>query len=203
MSVDVRPSSNVRINFGPGWSRLHDTEQYLRTVADPLAAGTYGRRYVLATLTQTTLSLDTRVDITVSPTLSFVMYSQPFVSAGRYEGLKEFLTPGRFDFAVYGVDRGSISYDDAGLRYTIDPDGGGPAAAFAVGQPNFNVRSLRGNAVVRWDYRSGSSVYFVWQQQRSDAEQVGDFATRRDVSAIFRTVPTNVFLVKATFWMGS
>ena len=58
-------------------------------------------------------------------------------------------------------------------------------------------------AVVRWDYRSGSSVYFVWQQQRSDFEQIGDFATRRDVSAIFRTVPTNVFLVKATYWMGS
>ena len=56
---------------------------------------------------------------------------------------------------------------------------------------------------VRWDYRPGSSVYFVWQQQRSDAEQLGDFATRRDVGAIFRTVPTNVFLVKATYWMGS
>jgi hypothetical protein len=71
-----------------------------------------------------------------------------------------------------------------------------------VNQPNFNVRSLRGNAVVRWDYRPGSAVYFVWQQERSDAERIGDFKARRDVGAIFRTVPSNVFLVKATYWIG-
>ena len=203
VSVDMRPRSNVHLNFGPSWSRLHDTEQYLRTIADPLATNTFGKRYVMGALTQTTVSLDTRVDITVSPTLSFVMYAQPFVSTGRYEGIKEFLTPGGYDFAVYGADRGTLSYDAAAARYTIDPDGVGPAASFVLGQPNFNVRSLRGNAVVRWDYRPGSSVYFVWQQQRSDFEQVGEFDARRDVGAIFRSVPTNVFLVKGTYWIGS
>ena len=30
----------------------------------------------------------------------------------------------------------------------------------------------------------------------------GDFDGRRDVGAIFRTIPTNVFLVKATYWIG-
>jgi hypothetical protein len=74
--------------------------------------------------------------------------------------------------------------------------------SFTVAQPNFNVRSLRGNAVVRWDYRPGSSVYLVWQQQRSGFAPIGDFDGRRDVGAIFRTVPTNVFLVKATYWIG-
>ena len=202
-SLDMRPSSNVRVNFGPSWSRLHDTEQYLRTVADPLATNTYGKRYVLATLTQTTVSLDTRMDVTISPTLSFVMYAQPFVSTGRYEGIKEFLTPGRYDFAEYGRDRGTITYDPAAARYTIDPDAAGPAPSFTVNQPNFNVRSLRGNAVARWDYRPGSSLYFVWQQQRTDFQQVGEFDARRDVGAIFRTVPTNVFLVKATYWLGA
>jgi hypothetical protein len=71
-----------------------------------------------------------------------------------------------------------------------------------VSQPNFSVRSLRGSAVMRWDYRPGSSLHFVWQQQRSDFAQVGDFDTRRDVGAIFRTVPTNVFLLKGTYWIG-
>jgi hypothetical protein len=56
--------------------------------------------------------------------------------------------------------------------------------------------------VVRWDYRPGSSVYFVWQQQRSGFAPIGDFDGRRDVGAIFRTVPTNVFLMKATYWIG-
>jgi hypothetical protein len=169
-------------------------------VADPLATNTYGRRYVLATLTQNTLSLDTRMDVTLSPTLSFVMYVQPFVSAGSYGDYKELALPGTYQFNRYGPSQ--ISYDAANAQYVIDPDGTGGAPSFTVNQPNFNVRSLRGNAVMRWDYRPGSSLYFVWQQERSGFEPIGTFDGRRDVDAIFRTVPTNVFLVKATYWIG-
>ena len=202
VSISARPSSNVHLSFNPSWSRLHDTEQLVKTTADPLATDTYGQRYAFASLTQTTLSLDTRVDVTVSPRLSFVMYAQPFVSTGRYEDYKEFLTPGEYAFAHYGIDRGTITYDPNAQQYTVDPDGAGLAPSFTINQPNFNVRSLRGNAVIRWDYRPGSSVYFVWQQQRSDFDRIGEFDSRRDVGAIFRTVPTNVFLLKATYWIG-
>jgi uncharacterized protein DUF5916/cellulose/xylan binding protein with CBM9 domain len=200
LSFDTRPSANVHLNFGPSWSRLHDTEQPIRSVNDPLAIETYGRRYVLATLTQNTLSLDTRMDVTLSPTLSFVMYVQPFVSAGSYGDYKELARPGTYQFNRYGVDQ--IDYDATNAQYVIDPDGTGAAPSFTVSQPNFNVRSLRGNAVVRWDYRPGSSLYFVWQQERSDFAPIGEFDGRRDVDAIFRTIPTNVFLVKATYWIG-
>jgi hypothetical protein len=199
-SLDLRPSSNVHVNFGPSWTRLHDTEQLVRTVVDPLATNTYGRRYVMAALNQSTLSLDTRVDVTISPTLSFVAYVQPFVSAGKYSGYKELAKPATYQFNEYGISQ--ISYDEANAQYLIDPDGTGPASRFTVSQPDFDIRSLRGNAVMRWDYRPGSSLYFVWQQERSGFEPIGDFDGRRDVSAIFRTVPTNVFLVKATYWIG-
>jgi len=199
-SLDVRPSSNVHVNFGPSWTRLHDTEQLVRTVVDPLATSTYGRRYVMAALNQNTLSLDTRVDVTISPTLSFVAYVQPFVSAGKYSGYKELARPATYQFNTYGVSQ--ISYDEANAQYLIDPDGTGAAPRFTVSQPDFDIRSLRGNAVMRWDYRPGSSLYFVWQQERSGFEPIGNFDGRRDVSAIFRTVPTNVFLVKATYWIG-
>ena len=130
------------------------------------------------------------------------MYVQPFVSAGSYNDFKELLAPGTDTFARYGTERGAIAYDAANARYTVDPDGAGSAPSFTIAQPDFNVRSLRGNAVVRWDYRPGSSLYFVWQQQRSDFEPLGNFDGRRDVGAIFRTIPTNVFLVKATYWLG-
>ena len=202
ISEDMRPSSNIHFSFSPTWSRLYDTEQLARSVADPIATATYGRRYVLAALTQNTLSLDTRVDVTLSPTLGFVMYVQPFVSTGSYNDYKELNAPGTYSFARYGTERGTITYDATNSRYVIDPDAAGSAPSFTIGQPNFNVRSLRGNAVLRWDYRPGSSVYAVWQQQRSDFAPIGEFDRRRDVGAIFRTVPTNVFLVKATYWIG-
>ncbi|MEO7455135.1 MAG: DUF5916 domain-containing protein [Gemmatimonadaceae bacterium] len=201
-SVDMKPSSNIRINFSPAYNRLFDTEQLVRTVVDPLATSTYGRRYVIGALSQSTLSLETRLDITLTPQLSFVTYIQPFVSTGHYDDYKELLTAGTYSFSRYGSQRGSLTYDAANARYTVDPDGAGPAPAFTISSPDFNVRSLRGNAVLRWDYRPGSALYFVWQQQRSDFAPIGEFEARRDVGAIFRTVPTNVFLLKATYWMG-
>ena len=102
---------------------------------------------------------------------------------------------------MYGRDRGTITKNPSG-SYTVDPDGAGAATAFQIGDPNFNVRNLRGNAVVRWEYRPGSALFFVWQQERSGFEPLGEFNGRRDVGAIFRTVPTNVFLMKATYWIG-
>jgi hypothetical protein len=171
-------------------------------VSDPLAVSTFGRRYVFADLHQTTLSMDTRVEWTFTPVLTLQVYAQPFVSAGEYTKFKEFTAPRTYDFAVYGTDRGTIARSANSGAYTVDPDGAGPAPTFTFGDPNFNVRNLRGNAVLRWEYRPGSALFVVWQQQRSDFEPIGTFDASRDIGAIFRTVPTNVFLVKATYWIG-
>lgn len=203
MSFDMRPSSTVHVTLGPELSVSRSTAQYLAAVPDPLATATFGRRYVFANLRQTTLSAEARIEWTLTSQLSLQTYVQPFVSSGAFSAIKEFARPGTYDFAVYGRDRGTIAYDPATRAYTVDADGTGPSQPFAIGNPDFNIRSLRGNAVLRWEYRPGSALFFVWQQQRSGYAPDGDFATGRDVGAIFRTVPTNVFLIKATYWMGS
>jgi hypothetical protein len=79
---------------------------------------------------------------------------------------------------------------------------GEPAGAFQIGDPNFNVRSLRGNAVLRWEYRPGSTLFLVWQQQREGAEAFGSFEFSRDANAIFRQRPDNIFVIKASYWIG-
>jgi hypothetical protein len=201
MNVDWRPTTSLRIRFQPNWSGGKSTGQFVRSVADPLAASTFGRRYVFSDIHQTTLAMDTRVEWTFTPTLSLQMYAQPFVASGRYENFKEFEKPRTYDFAVYGKDRGTITRSQSGV-YSVDPDGPGAASAFQFGDPNFNVRNLRGNAVLRWEYRPGSALFFVWQQERSGFSPIGDFSAGRDIGDIFKTQPTNVFLIKATYWLG-
>jgi len=83
--------------------------------------------------------------------------------------------------------------------YTVDPGNG---STFAFGDPNFNFRSLLGNAVARWEYRPGSTLYFVWQQTRTDVEPFGDFQFSRDYSGLIHHAPENVFAIKATYWIG-
>lgn len=201
LQFDSRPTSYVHVNVAPTLSTLQSTDQYVQTVTDANAAATYGARYVFANLKQTTLSLDTRVDWTFTPTLTLQVYAQPFVSAGRYTSLKQLQAPKTYQFAVYGQDAGTETFSNG--VYTIDPDGAGPSAPFTVGDPNFNLRSLHGDAVLRWEYRPGSELFLVWQQERSGFDpSVSDFEFDRDAGAIFRAQPTNVFLVKLTYWLG-
>ena len=202
VSAAMRPTTSLRITVGPGLSIDKNTSQYIRGVNDVAATSTFGRRHVFADLRQVTLSMDTRVEWTLSPRLSLQTYVQPFVAAGSYSNFKEFRRPRAFEFDVYGVDKGTITRDATTQSYTVDPDGAGASPSFGFSDPRFNIRSLRGNAVLRWEYRPGSALYFVWQQQRESFEPIGEFETGRDVGAIFRTVPTNIFLVKATYWFS-
>jgi hypothetical protein len=140
--------------------------------------------------------------------LSFQMYAQPFASAGKFKGFKELAQPATQNYFVYGRDNGStvtpVADPSTGniASYTVDPDGAGAAPSFSVNNPDFRTHSLRGNAVVRWEYRPGSALYFVWQQERSDFLPFeGDFQTRRETMAIFGR-PSNVFLVKASYWFA-
>ena len=208
LGLTLRPSSSVLVTVSPEINKLHNTIQFVDNSVDPLAASTYGRRYVFADLYQTTLSATIRTDWTLSPFLSFQLYAQPFASTGRYKGFKELSTPGTQDYLVYGQDNGStiapVADPTTGntVSYDIDPDGSGVAPAFSVGNPDFRTHSLRGNAVVRWEYRPGSALYFVWQQQRSDYLPFeGDFRTHREIASVFGQ-PSNVFLVKATYWFA-
>ena len=200
VSAAVQPAPNIRFSFEPNFTRLRNVSQFVRGVTDPAATETFGRRAVFATVDVHELALDTRLAWTFSPSVSLQLYLQPLVSTGAYSDYKEFRTPGTFDFDVYGRDRGTIARDEGG--FTVDPDGAGAASPFTFPDQNFNFRSLLANVVFRWEYRPGSTLFVVWQQSRSGAAGIGDFSFRRDFDAVFSNPATNVFAVKATWWLG-
>ncbi|HEV2147209.1 MAG TPA: DUF5916 domain-containing protein [Longimicrobiaceae bacterium] len=203
-SVDVRPRANLRVRLSPAVTLEHDTDQYFGAVARPADdPATFGRRYVFADIDQTTLSLGTRVEWTFTPRLSLQLYAAPYIRAGDYVAFKEFLRPGGFDFAVYGRDVGTVTRDDATGVYRVDPDAEeGSARPFTFREPDFTFLSLRGNAVLRWEYRPGSAVFLVWQQDRERTDSFGDFEIGRDPGALFREPARHVLLLKATYWIG-
>jgi hypothetical protein len=190
-----RPSLDMAIGPSLGWDKSN--AQFLGRITDPAATRTYGSRYLFANVDQTTLSLDTRVNYTFSPTLSLQVFMQPFIASGRYGAAKEFAEPGEYKFLVYGRDVGQIS------NGRIYPNGtANPAVSFAVPDPNFNVRSLRGNAVMKWDWRPGSTMYVAWQQTRNSFQPIGEFRFGHDIDQLFGSVPDNIFLVKVSYWLN-
>ena len=203
-SLDVRPRTNLRLRLAPAVTVQLDTDQYFGAVARPADdPATFGRRYVFADLEQTTVSLETRLEWTFTPRLSLQFYAAPYVQAGDYVAFKEFLRPGRYDFAVYGRDVGTLVRNDATGVYRLDPDGeAGSARPLTFREPDFTFLSLRGNAVLRWEYRPGSALFLVWQQDRERTDPYGDFEIGRDPGALFGEPARHVLLVKATYWIG-
>lgn len=201
LGITLKPSPSITVSTGPAVSRTHALAQYVTAVVDPSAAATYGTRYVFSNLEHTEVSLTTRLSAIFTPTLSLQIYAQPLLSVGGYRGFKELAAPRTFSFARYGTDAGSIGYDPATGTYAVDPDGSGAAPGFSFGNPDFNFKSLRVNAILRWEWRLGSTLYVVWTQQRQGDDHPGDFALGRDARALFGAPADNVFMVKVAYWV--
>jgi hypothetical protein len=79
------------------------------------------------------------------------------------------------------------------------------ASAFTINNPDQNNRSFRSNVVLRWEWRPGSLLFLVWQQNRatpfpSGANVVGDRAGVGDLFSSLSEVGDNIFAVKMTLW---
>jgi hypothetical protein len=55
--------------------------------------------------------------------------------------------------------------------------------------------------VLRWEWRPGSTLFVVWQQNRDARETVGSRVGLGDVFRSINAPGSNIFLVKTSFWM--
>ncbi len=197
--VTWKPRTNISLSASPSYTWRYSNGEWVTSVVDPLKAETYGTRYVLADIVQKTLPVEIRLNWTFTPRLSLQAYLQPFVGSGDYRRFKELKAARTFDFDFFGeADGSTISFADG--VYTVDPDcPGGPAPSFTFRDPDFRLRSLRGTVVLRWEYRPGSMLYFVWTQSRADTSLDGAHDLWDDLGAIFRAPGENIFLLKFTY----
>ncbi len=177
LNVEWRVASRFSMSLGPNYVHRNDDQQWVSNAGAFLSDTTH---YTFAHLRQKTFGMTTRANWTVSPTLSFQFYGQPFISTGAFTDWRE-------------LDRPRARTYDARFR----PYGGG------ANPPGFNVKQFNSNAVVRWEYRPGSALFVVWQQGRAQhALNPGTFELRRDVRDLFRAHPDNTLLVKASWWLN-
>ena len=196
--VLFRPSSRWQFSVEPEYFRLHDTRQYVSQQAGGSAA-TYGTRYIFGTIDQSTISAQFRLNYTVTPDLTIELYAEPFASSGQYSDIGELARARTNDLRLYGTDGSTITEleDSEGNPYFQVTDG---ADTFALA-PNFNVLSFRSNLVVRWEWRPGSTVFLVWQQNRSDA---GDPRRRAGLGSFFDSFGAegeNFLALKISYWL--
>jgi hypothetical protein len=199
--LTYRPSKALSLSLGVEYDVGWGAAQYVAQVEDSTAPATLGNRYVFAGLRQRSLDASLRVNATFSRALSLQLYALPFTFIGDYSGFKELAARRTYSFNTYGRDNGS-TIAEADNQVTVDPDGAGPASSFTLDNPDFRSRSLRINAVLRWEYRAGSTVYLVWSQTRSGDFIDGNVGLVHDIrQAVFLDRPTNVLLLKVNAWL--
>jgi hypothetical protein len=210
--LGLRPSSQLTIDVQPRFSVQTEGSQYVGSTSTLAYQPTYGRRYLFGELERKTFSLETRVDYTFSPSLSFQLYAQPLISSGEYVAYKQLASAGTYDFVAF--QQGQATTTDGTVACTggticrtgdrrqyVDFDGDG-RTDYNFSDRNFNVRSLIGNAVLRWEYRPGSTVFLVWQRQQEGDGVTGDFDFGRDVDALWGAPADNRFIIKVNYWLG-
>src|SRR5688572_2493511 len=175
--VTFQPGSRWELSLNPGYEREVGTQQYVSTLSDGRPE-TFGSRYVFAHIDRSTYSTEVRLNYTFKPDLNLDFYAEPFAASGRYSSFGELAAP-----------RGR-------LLLPIGPDGP------AIGDRDFNVQSLRSNLVLRWEWRPGSTLYLVWQQDRAAEEMIGRRATLGDMFGSVGASGDNFFAVKMTYWFS-
>jgi hypothetical protein len=211
LELTLRPAPSWEFELQPQYSAEIEPAQYVTSTEDDSFTATFGRRYLFSDLERRSFSLETRVNVAFSPTLTLQLFAQPLISSGNYLSYKQLMQPRSFQFDVFSEGMAAPGGDDVtcsdgrtcvddGSRYVdFDADG---STDLSFSDRAFNIRSLRMNTVLRWEYRPGSTIFLVWQQSRSSRENIGTFDLDRDFNSLWGIEPENLFIVKFTYWLG-
>lgn len=176
LGSDLRLASRYSMSIGASWDSRTDDQQWIGNYGAFLSDTT---RYTFARLKQNTIGITARANWTATPRLSLQVYAQPFISSGDFANWRQLTAPSAREYAA---------------RWSPYGNGTNPTG--------FNFRQFNSNAVLRWEYRPGSTLFFVWQQGRASNDVNGDFRVARDYRDLFRAHPDNTLLIKASYWFN-
>jgi hypothetical protein len=194
--ITMQPAPQLQLSISPEYERRIDTQQYVSTLAGGGPA-TFGGRYLFADVDRSTYATQIRLTYIFKPDLTLDFYAEPFAASGRYDDIGELAAARTRLRRVYGTD-GTIltTLADGSQRVT---DG---TSSFTLRSRDFNVQSFRSNLVLRWEWRPGSTLYLVWQQDRSAEEALRDRTSVADMFSSFGRPGDHFFAIKTSFWFS-
>jgi hypothetical protein len=178
--------------------RAISSRQYVATFGGGGPA-TYGSRYVFSWIDQSTFLMQLRANYTLGPELTLELYGEPFAASGKYHGFGDLTAARSFVLNEYSADTAAAhSFIRWGTDSITFKD---PAGRVTVSNPDFNLLSFRSNAVLRWEWRPGSTLYLVWAQDRSGFNPSGKLVGFGDLFDSFGARGDNFLAVKISYWI--
>ena len=198
-SLGVRPGPQWQLTLTPNYLTSRDPRQYVGTTTDARRTETFGSRYQFATIDFHEFTLSTRLNYAFSPDLTLEMFVEPYAASGSFAGFGELARPRSRELLGYGP--GEVVGGEHVFAISSRDAGRLAADTIVVNAPDFNERSLRTNAVLRWEWRPGSLFYAVWQRQGNRSLDRYQAVDPRDAFGAFQGQYTNFFALKMSLWI--
>lgn len=195
LELTYRPLNALSITIEPAYHRGYREMQYVETIELE-----NDNRYIISDLDPERFSTDFRINLNITPDLTFQYWGQPFAFSGSYTRFKRVTEPmaDQYKDRYHIFTEDEIFYNSDNEAYDVDENKDG-IIDYSFDDPNFNFYEFRSNLVVRWEYIPGSTVYFVWSQGRTGDNNYGEFNLQDDLNSLFSIVPNNVFQIKFSY----
>lgn len=189
--INWRVSNRFSLSSQSVFSAEGDNNQYLKykIINDK-------REYVVGRLDRQTFYTTLRAELFITPEFSLQYYGSPYVSTGQYldyrkvDDSKAYSLADRFEFLTK-TDEGLL-VDNANNVYHD----------FSDYDFNFNFQEFRSNFVARWEYKTGSTIYFVWTNNRSNYDEVYDPSMFNSLKGLTKLRAQNAFMIKVSYWFS-
>jgi len=190
-------SPQFSLTINPSYTKNINNLQYLKKAS-------FGSedRFIFGRVKQKIFRTDFRLDISLTPRLSIQYFAQPFIASGSYSRFKRITDP-----RAEGADRyknytaSELSFNKESDTYSIDESSTG-IDDYKFYNPDFNYKEYLSNLVVRWEYRRGSALYFVWSEMYDNYDNPGSFRLTRDLQNLFNSYSNYVFQLRLSYWFS-
>ncbi len=206
LSARWKPGTNVSVSIGPTLGIERNDVQWVRRVDDALMTSTFGSRYVFGRIDQKVARErdPARLDVHAeadAPGLSAAVRRGRGTMTRSRSWRRRRPTPTTCTArraAAEAVRRSATTGRAGSTRSTRTARRARPSRSRS-GIPISTIKSLRGTVVLRWEYRPGSLLYFVWTQNRADYANPGNLRLGRDLGDLFSAPGDNIFLLKVSY----
>ncbi len=196
-SLGLRPSNRLSLSANVSYKKATDDLQYVAT-----AASVDGSRWILGRIDQDVWNITFRANLAVTPELTVQYYGSPFIATGRYADFKKATRTlaEAYEDRFHRYSASEIAYRSAENRYDVTESSTNGNVQYSFDNPDFSFQQFRSNLVVRWEYKPGSSLYFVWSQGRTGYLPTWNRGLGDNWNDLWRTPADNIVLVKVSYW---
>ena len=186
-------NNRISLSSNTSLSLLTDNNQYVlqKVVNDK-------REYIVGTINRKTFSSIIRAEWFVTPELSFQYYGNPYASVGQYDNYRKVADSKSSRLQARYLPLTIITSN--GNKILTDESRNPVILNLSVSNPDFNYREFRSNFVARWEYKTGSTIYFVWTNNRYQNSGFYEPSLFKSLKGITNVKAENVFMVKLSFW---